>query len=121
MPAGGKGKLLLSWPFPDESKAQWLACVDLSTDSVWMFPIETARELAQQKHAGGTRLLYFYTDESVGPKALRQQRHDRPPASNRHRQPARRPAEGTAMTTDTRQRQKAALDRKIKACRECTT
>ena len=70
VPAGGKGKLLLSWPFPDESKAQWLAFVDLSTDSVWMFPIDTARELAQQKHAGGTRLLYFYTDESVGPKAL---------------------------------------------------
>jgi hypothetical protein len=72
VPAGGKGKLLLSWPFPDDSKAQWLACVDLSTDSVWMFPINTARELAQQKHPDGTRMLYFYTDESVGPKALRQ-------------------------------------------------
>ena len=71
VPAGGKGKLLLSWPFPDDSKTQWLACVDLSTDSVWMFPIHTARELAQQKHADGTRMLYFYTDESVGPKALR--------------------------------------------------
>lgn len=70
-PAGGKGKLLLSWPFPDDSKAQWLACVDLSTDSAWMFRISEARDLAQQKHAGGTRLLYFYTDESVGPKALR--------------------------------------------------
>ena len=71
VPAGGKGKLLLSWPFPDDSKAQWLACVDMSTDSAWMFPIDQARELAQQKHADGTRLLYFYTDESVGPKALR--------------------------------------------------
>lgn len=70
-PAGGKGKLLLSWAFPDDSPAQWLACVDMSTDSVWMFPIDQARELAQQKHAGGTRLLYFYTDESVGPKARR--------------------------------------------------
>jgi hypothetical protein len=37
-----------------------------------MFPTYTARDLAQQKHAGGTRLLYFYTDESVGTKALRQ-------------------------------------------------
>src|ERR1700742_2474889 len=54
-PAGGKGKDLLSWPFPDDSKAQWLACVDLSTDSVWIFPMDQARELAQQKHAGGTR------------------------------------------------------------------
>ena len=71
VPAGGKGKLLLSWPFPDDSKAQWLACVDLSTDSVWMFPLDMARELAQQKHAGGTRLLYFYTT-SHRPKALRQ-------------------------------------------------
>ncbi|KZS72151.1 hypothetical protein A4G26_24455 [Mycobacterium kansasii] len=70
-PAGGKGKLLLSWPFPDDSKAQWLACVDLSTDSAWLFRIDEARRRAQQKHAGGTRLLYFYTDESVGPKSLR--------------------------------------------------
>jgi hypothetical protein len=70
-PAGGKGKDLLSWPFPDDSKAQWLACVDMSTDSSWLFPMDVARDLAQQKHAGGTRLLYFYTDESVGPKSLR--------------------------------------------------
>src|ERR1700754_1793781 len=69
--AGGKGKLLLSWPFPDDSKAQWLACVDMSTDSAWMFRIHEARNRAQQKHAGGTRLLYFYTDESVGPKSLK--------------------------------------------------
>lgn len=70
-PAGGKGKLLLSWGFPDDSPAQWLACVDLSTDSVWLFPLETARSLAQQKHDSGTRALYFYTDESVGPKSRR--------------------------------------------------
>lgn len=43
----------------------------MSTDSAWMFQIDKARELAQQKHADGTRLLYFYTDESVGPKSLR--------------------------------------------------
>ncbi|MBX7449283.1 hypothetical protein GR927_14895 [Mycolicibacterium sp. 3033] len=70
-PAGGKGKLLLSWPFPDTSPAQWLACVDMSTDSVWLFPIELARQFAQQEHSDGTRLLYFYTDETIGPKALR--------------------------------------------------
>lgn len=69
--AGGKGKLLLSRAFPDESSTQWLACVDMSTDGVWMFPIDEARRLAQQKHSGGTRLLYFYTGESVGPKSLR--------------------------------------------------
>ncbi len=62
---------MLSWGFPDDSKAQWLACSDMSTDSVWMFPMDQARDLAQQKHAGGTRGLYFYTDESVGPKSLR--------------------------------------------------
>ena len=45
---------------------------DLSTDGVWMFPMNQARELARQMHASGTRLLcYFYTDESVGPKLLR--------------------------------------------------
>jgi hypothetical protein len=70
-PAGGKGKLLLSWPFPDDIKAQWLACVDMSTDRGWLFTTERAREVAQQKHANGTRLLYFYTDESVGPKSLK--------------------------------------------------
>lgn len=70
-PAGGTGKLLLSWSFPDDCKAEWLACVDMSTDSAWLFTIDQARERAQQKHAGGTRLLYFYTDESVGPKSLR--------------------------------------------------
>jgi hypothetical protein len=32
-----------------------------------MSPIDQAREVAQQKHAGGTRLVYFHTDESVGP------------------------------------------------------
>jgi hypothetical protein len=70
-PAGGKGKLLLSWSFPDDCKAQWLACVDMSTDSAWMFPIGRAREIAQQKHSDGTRLLYIYTDESVGPNSLK--------------------------------------------------
>lgn len=70
-PAGGKGKSLLSWGFPDDSKAQWLACADLSTNSVWMFTMEKARELAQQKHGNGTRGLYFYTDESVGSKSRR--------------------------------------------------
>jgi hypothetical protein len=70
-PAGGKGKLLLSWSFPDDCAAQWLACVHLSTDSVWLFGLDEARELAQQQHADGTRMLYFYTDESVGAKALR--------------------------------------------------
>jgi hypothetical protein len=70
-PAGGKGKLLLGWAFPDDSPPQWLACDDMSTDGVWMFPIDEARRLAQQKHVGGTRLLHFYADESVGPKSLR--------------------------------------------------
>ncbi len=70
-PAGGKGKLTLGWAFPDNSPAQWLACVDMSTDSVWMFPINEARQLAQQERADGTRLLYFYTDESVGPNSRR--------------------------------------------------
>lgn len=70
-PAGGKGNLLLSWPFPDDSAAQWLASVDMSTDSVWLFPMEHARERSQQKHTNGTQLLYFYNYKSVGPKFLR--------------------------------------------------
>lgn len=70
-PAGGKGKLLLSWSFPDDSPAQWPAGVDMSTNSVRLFPMDHARRLAQLKHTNGTRLLYFYTDESVGPQSLR--------------------------------------------------
>ena len=33
--------------------------------------MKAARDLAQQKETIGTRLLYFYTDESIGPKAMR--------------------------------------------------
>jgi hypothetical protein len=61
---GGKGKLVLGFKFPDECPAQWLACVDLSRDAAWLFPIDQARELVPQNKEGDYK-LYWYTDETV--------------------------------------------------------
>lgn len=69
-PSGGKGKLSIGFPFPHSCPAQWLACVDLSRDLVWLFHIDEAREKAQQHRADGSRLLYWYVDETVTGGAL---------------------------------------------------
>lgn len=69
--AGGKGKLLLGFRFPDACPAQWLALVDLSRDAVWLLTIDQARDMAQQTHPNNNRLLYWYTDESIGADKLR--------------------------------------------------
>lgn len=73
-PAGGKGKPALGWRFPHNCPAQWLAFVDLSTDSVWLLTIDRARELAQQHHPNDGRLLYWYVGDD-GPPAARRQSH----------------------------------------------
>lgn len=58
VPAGGKGKPSLSWPVPIACKAQWLACVDLSRDAVWLFTIEQARAHAKQSPPS----LYWFVE-----------------------------------------------------------
>ncbi|WP_342314587.1 hypothetical protein LIX17_06785 [Mycobacterium avium subsp. hominissuis] len=60
VPAGGKGKPSLNWPVPINCKAQWLACVDLSRDAVWLFTIERAMSFAKQSPP----LLYWFVDEA---------------------------------------------------------
>lgn len=60
VPAGGKGKPSLNWPVPINCNAQWLGCVDLSRDAVWLFRIEQAREYAKQSPPS----LYWFVDEA---------------------------------------------------------
>jgi hypothetical protein len=62
--AGGKGHRTMGWSFPEDCKAQWLAGVDLSRDLVWLFRIEEACELAQQRRADGGMTLYWYLEDS---------------------------------------------------------
>jgi hypothetical protein len=48
VPAGGTGKDSLNWPVPTKEKAQWLACVDMSRNAVWLFKMEQALKFANQ-------------------------------------------------------------------------
>jgi hypothetical protein len=52
-PAGGRGALANGWWFPHTCRADMLALVRLSTDSVWLFTLDEARELAQQHNDKG--------------------------------------------------------------------
>jgi hypothetical protein len=66
VPAGGKGAPAHGWWFPDSCKADLLALVRLSTDSVWLFTLPEARDLSQQ-HNKGRRQLYWYAGAHVPP------------------------------------------------------
>lgn len=61
-PSGGKGGLSVGFYFPDDLRAEILALALLSTDQVWLFTREEARELAQQHNARGNRQLYWYIE-----------------------------------------------------------
>ena len=58
-PSGGKGALSVGFYFPDDLRAEILALALLSTDQVWLFTRDEARELAQQHNAKGNRQLYW--------------------------------------------------------------
>lgn len=73
-PAGGTGAPANGWWFPHECKAQLLALVRLSTNSVWLFRLDEARTLAQQHNDKGNRQLYWYTDDSRIPRGARSER-----------------------------------------------
>lgn len=73
-PAGGAGLPANGWWFPQTCKGEVLALVRLSTDSVWLFTLGEARELAQQHDDKGNRQLYWYTDETRVPSGARQER-----------------------------------------------
>ncbi len=62
-PSGGKGALSVGFYFPDDLRAEILALALLSTDQVWLFARDEARELAQQHNAKGNRQLYWYMQQ----------------------------------------------------------
>ena len=64
-PAGGKGKLSLGWWLRDDSPAEVIAFVDLSTERVWLFLREEVAGLAQQHSPKGNYHLYMYTKPDV--------------------------------------------------------
>jgi len=66
-PAGGRGKMLLSWDLRETSPAQMVALVDLSTERVWLFRDEEFDKVAQQ-NKGGNRKFFIYTDPEARPK-----------------------------------------------------
>jgi len=74
-PAGGKGALSVGVFFPDDLRAQLLAVAVLSSDAVWLFTRDEARELAQQHSARGVRQLYWYVDERPGRAGAPAPRH----------------------------------------------
>ena len=67
-PAGGKGKLAISWNLRGNSPANLIVLADLSTDSVWLFGHSEFAKLAQQCSSKGVYKLYMYIDENVKTK-----------------------------------------------------
>ncbi|MEO6703708.1 MAG: hypothetical protein ABIP57_19735 [Jatrophihabitantaceae bacterium] len=70
-PAGGKGPPSRGWTFPHACPAQLLALVALDADTVWLFDLDQARELAQQHSERGIRNLYWRTGERTGTSTTR--------------------------------------------------
>lgn len=66
-PGGGKGKPALDWWLPEETPAQLIALVDLSSQRLWMFKKNELPTLAQQR-SNGRFHLYMYTDPTHRPK-----------------------------------------------------
>ena len=66
-PGGGKGKAALDWWLSEDTPAQLVALVDLSSQRVWLFAREEIAKLAQQKSSGRFH-LYMYTDPTAQPK-----------------------------------------------------
>ena len=68
-PGGGKGKLSLDWWLPEETPAQLMALVDLSSQRVWMLRVSEVPSLAQQK-SNGRFHLYMNIDPTLRPRKL---------------------------------------------------
>ena len=62
--AGGKGKMAMDWWVPEETSADYISCVDMSSLRVWLFSNREFQRLSQQK-AGGRFHLYMYTNKEV--------------------------------------------------------
>ena len=74
-PGGGRGKPALDWWVPDDSPAEILAFVDLSTNRVWLVTREEIGELAQQ-HASGRYHFFMATDPSAAERRDGKAVHD---------------------------------------------
>jgi hypothetical protein len=66
-PAGGTGRLALDWWLRQDSPAELVALVDLSTDRIWMFSHEELFKAAQQRPEGRLH-FYFYVEDGYRPK-----------------------------------------------------
>jgi len=66
-PAGGRGKMALGWWVPESSPAEWVALVNLETQSIWLISHSELSAVAHQR-ASGRLHLYFYTEPSAEPR-----------------------------------------------------
>lgn len=73
-PGGGSGKPTLDWWLRDDSPAELVAFVDLSTEHIWLMTHTELSDTAQQ-HSSGRFHLYMYTDPSARPRKTNRPRH----------------------------------------------
>jgi hypothetical protein len=67
-PGGGRGKLAIGWMLKDNTPADLIAVVDLSSDQAWLFTRAEYAKMAQQHSKNGVYNLYMYADETVKTK-----------------------------------------------------
>lgn len=65
--AGGTGRLALDWWLRQDSPAELVALVDLSTNRIWMLQHGELVEAAQQRPQGRLH-FYFYVEDDYRPK-----------------------------------------------------
>ena len=63
-PGGGSGKMTLDWWLPDNSPAEFIALVDLSTEKIWFFSYDEFSKNAQQ-HSKTKYHIYMYVDHKA--------------------------------------------------------
>jgi hypothetical protein len=68
-PGGGTGKESLDWWIPDDTPAELLAFVDLSTERVWIFTLAELAAAAQQ-HPAGRYHFFMYIDPTYAPRKV---------------------------------------------------
>ena len=64
--SGGKGKYALDWWISENSPAQYVAFVDLSTQRIWLFSQSDVGTIAQQT-SNGRHHFYMYIDPTATP------------------------------------------------------
>jgi hypothetical protein len=73
-PGGGKGKLALDWWIPEDSPAEFIALVDLSSGNIWIFTHKDLLIHAQQ-HSSGRAHIYMHTESLAKPLKLDRRSH----------------------------------------------